>query len=222
MPTPVERKRQEAARAREIWEATQRFLTEYGPDSPAAARMTGGMPRSSAAQRGGKYQVGPISPLEVLPDALRPPHARQDSMFGRERQAPPAQTPRVPAQPSRRRDGITRGQVRNILLNETGSLHGPGVQDVRVAMASSVHNADDIFGDRRKTFADTADDEIRRPLKPLDLQALREIEAAISANDARRLATPPLPDPVNGATNFHMRPHYSTQPPQDFAPDFQI
>lgn len=111
---------------------------------------------------------------------------------------------------------LTDEQIQNIVYNETRGLSGSNIQRARVALAHTIMNADEIWGPQRgRTSKDgpagTAPDFLKAlPVSDREKAAMTDVTLAVSAARAQRHAGI---DPTNGATNFHMRPFRSTNPP---------
>ena len=61
---------------------------------------------------------------------------------------------------------LTDSQIANITFNETASLSGPDIDQVRKTIIAAVLNADETLGANRMATASTASDVISRQLSP--------------------------------------------------------
>ncbi|MGE3336039.1 MAG: hypothetical protein AB7I36_20575, partial [Rhodospirillaceae bacterium] len=79
---------------------------------------------------------------------------------------------------------LTDDQIANIVFNETVSLTGPDVQEMRRQMAQTIMNAEEAFG-RERRGAKTAPFEITRAISPVEQKRLQQIRDDVVAARAR-------------------------------------
>ena len=118
---------------------------------------------------------------------------------------------------------ITDDEITNILVGETVSLSGPGVEEMRRQMAQSIMNADEAFGTKRDKFAITADTVLDRTLSPAEEKIRQSIhQNVLEARDRYHRGE----DPTNRATQFMKREDRgkppSTEPPARYGTGFRL
>ena len=108
--------------------------------------------------------------------------------------------------------GISDTEIAAAVFNETRSLSGDGIDELRRQMAQTIMNADEVWGLKRPDMAGTARTELPPRLNPQEAELFAQIQANVA--DARERFNKGE-DPTNLATNFHMRHTDDKAPPDD-------
>ncbi len=97
---------------------------------------------------------------------------------------------------------LTDDEIANIVFNESVSLSGADIDQVRANIAHIIINGDEELGTRRQSIAGTASKTINRQLSNLELSVLGDIRSIVADVRLDRLNGI---DPTNGTKFFNFR-----------------